>query len=67
MATFTLHQGEAKQEFTEHPVETARRALTEAARMEYESGTADGIAWASLMSRVASSLPNRPPIVKGGE
>ena len=35
MTTLTLHHGENKQDFTEHPTEVARRALMAAAEVEW--------------------------------
>jgi hypothetical protein len=55
----TLHQGEAKQEFVEHPIEVARQLLMAAADRE-----ADLVA--SELRLLASSLPRRAPI-KAGE
>lgn len=63
MPALTLHQGDRKQEFVEHPVEIARRALNEAAKLDYDAGN---LRWASLLSSAASALPNREPIMKGG-
>ncbi|MEJ7891708.1 MAG: hypothetical protein WKF94_03620 [Solirubrobacteraceae bacterium] len=45
----------------EHPMETARRALMEAARLEYEAHGFDDTLWTSL-KRFAECLPNRAPI-----
>ena len=56
----TLHQGEAKQEFVEHPIEVARQLLMAAADRE-------GDLVASELRLLASSLPRRAPIRKGGE
>jgi hypothetical protein len=66
MATLTLHQGENTREYTQHPIEVARRALCEAADLE-EAADRDRLA--SSMRRVADSLPPRDPIMatEGGE
>lgn len=56
----TLHHGENRAEFVEHPVETARRALLEAAAIEGEE-------WASLMRQFATALPIRRSVIKAGE
>jgi hypothetical protein len=57
MATsLTLIDGEEQRVFTEHPIETAKRALLEAAELE-------GDEWAALCRRIASTLPNRAPKV----
>lgn len=53
----TLHQGENKQEYVEHPIEVARRALLAAA--ELEGGHLD------RCRRIAELLPRRGPIRKG--
>jgi hypothetical protein len=60
--TLTLHQGEARAEYVEHPIEVARRALREAARLEWESGTDRGRSWAGTLARIVDSLPERAPI-----
>jgi hypothetical protein len=57
--TLTLHQGGAQREFIEHPVERARQALREAAKLEYDAGHLE---WASIMSQVASALPEQKPL-----
>lgn len=56
----TLHHGDQQAEYVEHPTEIARKALMAAAEVE----TLD---WANILQRVASSLPHRPAIMKGGE
>ena len=56
----TLHQGDAEASFVEHPTETARRALMAAAQVE-------GGRWPELCRRFARALPDRAPIMKGGE
>jgi hypothetical protein len=56
----TLHQGDQQAVYVEHPTEVARRALMAAAEVE----TFD---WAQILQRVASALPHRPAIMKGGE
>jgi hypothetical protein len=56
----TLHHGDQQAEYVEHPTETARKALMAAAEVE----TRD---WASILERVASAMPHRPAIMKGGE
>jgi hypothetical protein len=58
MTTLTLHHGENQQEYVEHPIEVARRALMAAAKVE--SGR-----WPELLRRVAQSLPERGAIRKG--
>ena len=45
----------ALQDQHEHPMEVARRALMDAARLE-------GPRWAEIMVRFASALPPRPPL-----
>lgn len=55
MATLTLHQGERQQEFVEHPIEVARRALIKASEIEDEP-------WAGSCRRVAGLLPHREPL-----
>jgi hypothetical protein len=55
----TLHQGDQQAEYVEHPTETARKALMAAAEVETS-------AWAGILQRVASALPHRPTIMKGG-
>jgi hypothetical protein len=62
MAGLTLYHGDAAAEFTEHPVEVARRALREAADHEERSGGED---LAGLMRRLARLMPRRGPIRKG--
>jgi hypothetical protein len=60
----TLHQGDAKTSFVEHPTEVARRALMAAAEVE-----TDG--WPELLRRSARALPCRGPLLRdlqeGGE
>jgi hypothetical protein len=61
----TLHKGgpnkrrASKQAVTEHPIETARRALRAAAELEDER-------WELVLRQMALSLPKRAA-VKGGE
>jgi hypothetical protein len=55
-----LHQGDQQAEDIEHPTETARKALIDAAQVE--SGRL-----ADQMRRFAVLLPDRPAIMKGGE
>jgi hypothetical protein len=64
--TLTLHHGENKRKYEEHPMEVARRALCDAADLEEATGR-DRIA--ASMRRVAESLPVRDAIMttKGGE
>ena len=70
MATLTLHQGECAQEYAEHPIEIARRAIIAAADLETAQAhetddanrAASHLAWASAMARFASALPNRPRV-----
>lgn len=50
--SLTLIDGGEHRTFTEHPMETARRALRDAAEIEGEE-------WAALCRRIASSLPDR--------
>jgi hypothetical protein len=68
MPPLTLHQGESRAEYTEHPMEVAKRALREGARLEIESGSDLGLQLGAVMLRFASTLPEREPIrAKGGE
>jgi hypothetical protein len=55
-----VHHRDQQAVYAEHPTEVARKALLAAAEVE----TRD---WASILERVASSLPRRPAIMKGGE
>jgi hypothetical protein len=55
----TLHQGDARQTFTEHPIETARKALEAAASVETGE-------LADVLARFARRLPDRGPIANGG-
>jgi hypothetical protein len=55
-----LHQGDAEASYEEHPVEVARKALFAAAELENEN-------WSAALRRAASLLPERGPIVRGGE
>lgn len=55
MAALTLHQGDNQAEFTEHPTEVARKALTAAAKVESPP-------LADHLSRFAATLPDRAPI-----
>jgi hypothetical protein len=55
--TLTLHQGDQRAEYVEHPIEMARRALLAAA--ELESGR-----WPELLRGTARNLPERGPIMK---
>lgn len=55
MAKLTLHQGDQEAEYEEHPVEVARRALLEAAKLEDDD-------WAHVMRRFAGALPDRSGI-----
>jgi hypothetical protein len=48
----TLHQGDEKAFFAEHPIEVARKALIAAAEIE-------GEAWSSAFLRSAELLPKR--------
>ena len=59
MATLTLHQGESKREFVEHPTEVARKALIAAAEVETDD-------WAAILRRVALALPRRESVTRGG-
>lgn len=54
----TLHQGNASLSFSEHPIETARRLLIDAAEIEPRL--------ASQLRRVASLLPERAPLPQAG-
>jgi hypothetical protein len=56
----TLHQGDNRAEYTEHPIEIARKALMAAADVERDD-------WSGVLRRFASALPERGPILKGGE
>jgi hypothetical protein len=68
MATvLTLHQGDAKAEYVEHPIEVARKALKAAAEVELASGTEIGEEWSELCKRFARTLPRRGPVRKVGE
>jgi hypothetical protein len=58
MANFTLINGDEQTAFEEHPIETARKALTAAAEIE-------GPDWAGVMLRFASALPERGRMVRG--
>lgn len=49
-------------EMREHPLETARRALTEAYELEIAERGFDGYEWASTFKRFAECLPRRGPI-----
>lgn len=62
MATsLTLHQGENKRKYVEHPTETCRKALIAAAEVEEP-------VFADQLRRFAAAFPNRQRIVaKGGE
>jgi hypothetical protein len=53
--TLTLHQGDAQEDYVEHPTEIARRALIAAAEVEVEG-------WPGLLLRVARALPSRAPL-----
>jgi hypothetical protein len=55
----TLHQGDAKASFVEHPIEVARKALVAAAEIEPEI-------IAARLRRVASLLPERGSVRAGG-
>lgn len=66
MAALTLHQNDRSQDFVEHPVEVARRALRDAAELEWNSGLKNGREWAGLYERMASSLPERGAILTKG-
>jgi hypothetical protein len=55
----TLHQGDQRATYAEHPTAAARRALIEAADCERDPE------WSSLFLRFASSLPDRAPLRKG--
>lgn len=59
--TLTLHHGDAKAEYVEHPVEVARRMLIAAAELETDVG------WQHRFRRVADALPDRSGVVKRGE
>jgi hypothetical protein len=48
----TLHQGDAQASYTEHPTETARKAMITAA------GAEDDV-WRPLLLRAAAALPSR--------
>ena len=69
MATvLTLHHGDCTREFVEHPIEVARKALLEAAVLEEQRGDAtSALNWADIMRRVASSLPERRPMLPDHE
>lgn len=54
-SVLTLHKGDAKASFVEHPTETARKALMAAARVE--NGRL-----ADQLCRFAETLPARRPI-----
>lgn len=59
--TLTLHQGDGlRADYTEHPIEVARKALIAAAEME--SGR-----WPDLLRQTASLLPERSRIMRGEE
>lgn len=51
----TLHHGDAEASFSEHPTETARKALIAAARIENPR-------LADQLRRFAETLPRRGPI-----
>jgi len=61
----TLHAGDAKASYREHPIEVARKALLEAADLEEASNPASSTALS--MRLAARSFPRRGPITKGGE
>jgi hypothetical protein len=63
-AALTLHHGDAQQEYVEHPVTVAKRALEEAAALEWETGSRE---WAGMFARFADTLPHRPPMLKAGQ
>jgi hypothetical protein len=50
--SLTLIEGDEQRTFTEHPMETAKRALLAAAELE-------GDDWAAVCRRIASALPDR--------
>jgi hypothetical protein len=50
--SLTLIEGDEQRTFTEHPIETAKRALLDAAELE-------GDEWAAMLRRFASVLPDR--------
>jgi hypothetical protein len=50
-----------KLEYVEHPLEIARKALEEAATLEWEAGDRS---WAGRFARLADCLPRRDPILK---
>lgn len=51
--SLTLLHGSAQATYTEHPFETARRALVAAAAIEPE--------WSAVLVRFARALPHRAP------
>jgi hypothetical protein len=53
----TRQVGDAKATFTEHPTAPARGACFAAAQAEPQE-------WAAVLRRLASSLPERPPIIQ---
>lgn len=55
----TLHHGDQRAEYVEHPTGVARRALMAAARVEHGR-------LADQLRRFAEMLPDRP-VMKGGE
>ena len=60
--TLTLHQGDARAVYAEHPVEVARKALLAAGDLEIESEE-----WRLRFRRVAAALPNRDRSIKREE
>ncbi len=56
----TLHHGQRQAVYADHPTVAARKALEAAAAVE-------GGEWAAVMLRFAHTLPDRPPITRGGE
>jgi hypothetical protein len=60
MPDLTLHHGGNERTFAAHPTAEARRWLLAAAEVETPE-------WSALLLRVASALPHRGPIAKGGE
>ena len=54
----TLHQGDAKAEYVEHPTEIARKALMAAAEVEWKQDRP----FAYQLERFARTSPRREPI-----
>jgi hypothetical protein len=62
MTALTLIEGDEQRTFTEHPMETAKRALFAAAEFE-DQFEDDGCGWPAILRRIGSALPDRAPKV----